>query len=277
MTVHRTLRAAAFAFVQHALQPLGAKRLRDRCVRLALPTEMVEGEKRVDLLLYLCRACRLQLRRGVQTRHLRRHGHLAQPQTVVERISGKRTVGPDHHHRYTHHFAERADRVRQRRRGPVKGIARLGIQHHGRVILPQRVRHVAYQHRVGREFPRRYAAERAHQPLLPDKAVRGADDLERRGIQHGRDDLQVDKARMVHEIETRLPRRELLHPDPLTLKIDGVQLRDRRQLHQRAKYHGRLPRLFVQRHRQGKKFLRRHGFDTDLHRLFPPYVRFSTV
>ena len=66
---------------------------------------------------------------------------------------------------------------------------------HRRFERPHAVEHIAHERRVRAELARGDAADAAHQPLLADKAVRRADDVERARVQHRLRDFEVEKAR----------------------------------------------------------------------------------
>ena len=174
---HGALRTAVRAFVQHAVQPLGAERFAYFNVVLLLPFEVVEGELLGKYNVYILgRLCPYVLRRKYVA-YIRRYVYLAQPQTVIERIPREGAVGAYHHHRHSHEFDALAQARRQRRSGTVKCIACLGIHKYGAFQLFQCKHHIPYQLGIRYELAGRYAAQASHKPLLAHKAIGCTDNI----------------------------------------------------------------------------------------------------
>ena len=190
-------------------------------------------------------------------------------QPVVERVTRERAVGADHHDRHIQRLDALADALRQRCGRAVKAVACLGIEQHRRFERPHAVEHVAHERRVRTELARGDAADAAHQPLLADKAVRRADDVERARVQHRLRDFEVEKARVVHQDKAGLIAFDLRHADLLAVEMRRQKVGRGGCAQDRPEQERRLFRLFVHLRRLGKRLFICHIDDFNFHSVSP--------
>ena len=259
------LGAAVRAFVEHAVETVGAERLVHDDAIFLLPAEVIKGkfirEQRVDLVRALLRG----LPGREQIAQFRGDIDPAVLQPIVERVARERAAGTQQHDRHAERLDALAEALRQRRGRAVEAVARLGIEEDGAFELLHRVEHIAHERGVRLKLPRGNAAERAHQSRLAHKAVRRADDVEGARVEHRRSDLQVQKAGVIHQNETGLVRAEPLHTHAVTAKMRRAQVRRGQRAQERAEQHGRTARRRVLFSRLRERLLVGHIHDLDLH------------
>ena len=267
--LHFALRTAVGAAVEDAVEPVRAERLVDHDAVVSLPGKVIKREHVIQDRIQLGDGLLPYLLARQKAPHGGTHRDLALLQAVVERVAGKGTLGQDADHRHVQPLEHHAELSRQRRGAAVKAVARLRVEQHAAFFLLQRVAHVGKQRHVGDEFVRRDAAEAAHQPLLAHKAVRRAHDAVGLGVEDLRDDLQINKAGVVHHNQIR-PLAQLVHPLAAIGEVRVAQVGRRQHPHQRAHQKTRPHGRPVRGTGQGKHLLIVHGLCLDLHGR-PPF------
>ena len=232
-------------FIQNAVETLCAEILGDLHAVFLLPAPIVEGEILLQDLVELGRRFFLDILGRKYVFHFRGNLDLAALEIVIERIARERSERADHDDGNAEKLQTTAERFGKRRRGSVKAVARLRIHEHGVAELFDRVRHVAEQMQVGREFIGGNTADGVHEPVLADKAIGRTNNIKRSGIKDRCRNLQIDEAAMVHQIEAGLLFTKLLHTDLLAGEVRRRQIGNGYHAKQRTEKHIRTDRLAV--------------------------------
>ena len=269
---HLPLLPAAAALIEDPVKSVGAERLVDSHLIFFLPRKIIERESLVQDRVDLVDRPVLDLFCREQTLDRRADLHLSFLKVIVERIPRKRPVRGDHENRHFQRLKKHPHSSRQRRRRPVKRIARFGVHEHGSLILPDRVFDVRNEGDVGNEFLGRNAAEIAHEALFSHEAVRCADDVISLREKDLRRDLEVEKTRMVHEDQIR-PFPRLLHILLLEGKLHGAKVGDRGNAHDQAQDAARLFRFLMRRALDLHDLMKVHLSALDLHLAPSPLHR----
>ena len=256
---------AVGALVEDALQAVRPEGLADLHALIPLPGEVIEGEHPVQQRVQLAHGLFPDLLPGQQTPDCGADGHVPLLQAVVQWVPGKGALGEDAHHRRVQPLEHQPQPPGQGRGRAVEAVAGLRVEQHAAALLVQGAAHVREQLKIRDELVGGDAADAPHEPLLAHKAVGGADDASGLGIEDAGDDLQVDKAGVIHQNQIG-PLAQLLHPlgfvgEAGLLQIPGAQGPD-----QPAEKERRPFRLPVSGPWQSQDFLIAEALGLDLHR-----------
>ena len=195
---------------------------------------------------------------------------LALLQIIVERVAKECALCFYHHYGHFKELHAFAEALRKRCFGAVKAVARLGEHYHAALQGIQHVVHIFYERGFGDELLRGNAADRAHQAFFADEAVICADDIVRAILEDRTDDLQVGKARMVHQDQRGSVLRDLFHILLCIGKISLLQLLCRELRNERTPHRelsrGLFMLCFRKRADLGKCLIR----NLYLHKRFSP-------
>ena len=246
------------------MQAVRPERLVHPNLFLLLRPEVVECKRVFQALRQFGRRQRADLFRGDKQADCRTHLYVPLLQAVVERVTQEGAFRFDEHHRCLQLLQQHAHAGGQRRRAAVEGIAGLRIEQHVVAEVVQRVGHLGDEPQIRHKFIRRDAADAPQKALFSHKAVGGADDVERMGIEDAGRDLQIDKAGMVHHDEAGLVRHAV---DPLERigKLRVLQVTRACGLHHPAPEQRRPHGLLPGRLRDAPDFLQRFCSNFDLH------------
>ena len=135
--------------------------------------------------------------------------------------------------------------------------------------FPDGIEHIPHQAEVGHKLLSRDTAQMPHQPFLAHKAVGGADNVERAGIEDRGGNFQVDEAGVIHQDQTGLIGPQPLHTDTAAVKIGGLQIGGGEEFQQCAEEDRGFERLPVLCPWQSHDILVGFVGDLNLHALSP--------